>query len=50
MGLLVPGVLVGGLWLYLVSRTLATAVGGAPLHRSVLFFATAVPVVATVLL
>lgn len=43
LGLLVPGILIGGLWLYLVYRIVGTALQGPPLHRSIVFLATAIP-------
>lgn len=46
VGLLVPGVLVGGLWLYLIYRIIATSIQSSSLHRSVVFFATAIPLAA----
>lgn len=46
LGLLIPGALIGGLWLYLVYRIVVTAVQGEPLHRSIVFFGTAIPLIA----
>lgn len=45
-GLLVLGVLIGGLWLYLVYRLVATAIEETSLHRSIVFFGTAIPLAA----
>jgi hypothetical protein len=46
VGLLIPGLLVGGLWLYLVYRMFLRSVQGSGVHRSIVFFATAIPLAA----
>lgn len=43
LGLLVPGVLIGALWLYLIYRIIASALCGSSIHRTILFFGTALP-------
>ena len=42
----VPGLLVGGLWLYLLYRLFGSRFRGSTVHRSVVFFATAIPLAA----
>ncbi|MFB6068429.1 MAG: hypothetical protein ABEJ90_00700 [Halobacterium sp.] len=44
--LVLPGLVVGCLWLYLVYRIAATSVGRAKMYRTVVFFLTALPLVA----
>ncbi|MFB6296707.1 MAG: hypothetical protein ABEH66_07725 [Halobacteriales archaeon] len=46
VGLLVPGVLVGGLWLYLIYRVFRTSLRGSSFHQSIVFFVTAIPLTA----
>lgn len=43
IGLLAPGVLIVGLWLYLIYRIIANPLYGSSLHRSIVFFGTALP-------
>jgi hypothetical protein len=45
VALFVPGLVVGGIWLYLLYRLSADSVGGSSIHRSLLFFGTALPLV-----
>lgn len=46
IALVIPGVVVVGLWLYLLYRITAGSVGGSSVHRSLLFFGTALPLAA----
>lgn len=43
IGLLVPGVLIAAVWLYLIYRIVTSPLYGSSLHRSTVFFATALP-------
>lgn len=43
IGLLIPGVLIAGAWLYLIYRIITNPLYGSSIHRSVVFFGTAVP-------
>lgn len=43
LGLAIPGVLIGGLWVYLVYRIVGTPLQGSPLHRSITFLGTGIP-------
>ena len=43
LGLGIPGILIGGLWLYLVYRIVGATLQSSPLHRSIIFFGTAIP-------
>lgn len=42
----VPGVVIGCLWVYLVYRVAAATLRGSAVHRSLVFFATALPLAA----
>jgi hypothetical protein len=43
IGLLVPGVLIAAVWLYLIYRIVTNPLYGSSLHRSTVFFGTALP-------
>ncbi|MFC7020848.1 MULTISPECIES: hypothetical protein [Haloarcula] len=43
IGLLVPGVLLAAVWLYLIYRLVTYPLRGSSLHRSTVFFGTALP-------
>jgi hypothetical protein len=43
IGLLIPGALIAGVWLYLIYRIVTNPLYGSSLHRSTVFFGTALP-------
>ena len=43
IGLLVPAALIGTVWLYLIYRIVSSPLYGSQLHRSTVFFGTAIP-------
>jgi hypothetical protein len=43
IGLLIPGALIAGVWLYLIYRIVTSPLSGSSLHRSAVFFGTALP-------
>jgi hypothetical protein len=43
IGLIIPGVLIAAIWLYLIYRIMTNPLYGSSLHRSIIFFGTAIP-------